>query len=147
VLSRAAQAALVRFLEHGASSGRWHGIAAGRSTRIVSATSREIESDVQAGRVPRELFFRLNAAMIHLPPLRERRDDLPRLTGRIVADLCTRHHRIRVELASDVHEALRAYEWRGNLRELEMVLEHAIVLARTDTVQLADLPERLWARG
>jgi DNA-binding NtrC family response regulator len=142
-VSRPAQAALARFLEDADGTPRAD---VRRSTRLVSATSRDLERDVQAGRFRRDLFYRLNAVTIALPALRERRGDLPTLTRTIVANLCARHQRPRVELAPEVHAALRAYEWRGNLRELEMVLEHAIVLARTATIQLTDLPKQLWGR-
>ena len=143
MLSGVAQAKLIRFLDEDRSADPRAEQTPTAWTRVIAATGRDLESDVQAGRFRHELFFRLNVVTIHLPPLRERREDLPRLTASILATMCHRHRRPSLELAPQVRAALAAHDWRGNLRELEMVLEHAIVLARTDMIQLGDLPERV----
>jgi DNA-binding NtrC family response regulator len=118
---------------------------AASSTRVIAATSRDLEKDVKTGRFRHDLFFRLNVVTIHLPPLRQRREDIPRLTAKILADVCLRHHRQPLQLAPDVRAVLGKYDWRGNLRELATVIEHATILARADMIQLTDLPERLLA--
>jgi DNA-binding NtrC family response regulator len=143
MLSGAAQAKLIRFLEDDRCDAPRIKDAADASTRVIAATSRELDDDVAAGRFRRDLFFRLNVVTIHLPALRERREDIPQLTAMIVAEACARHHRQPVRLATEVRTVLGAYDWRGNLRELATVLEHAVVLATTNTIALTDLPERM----
>lgn len=147
MLSNAAQAKLIRFLDEDRSATLGIEQTAGDSTRVIAASSRDLEADVRAGRFRHELFFRLNVVTIHLPPLRERREDIPQLTAKILAEICERHHRPPLQLTPEVRTALAAYTWRGNLRELATVLEHSVILARTNMVQLTDLPERIGRGG
>jgi DNA-binding NtrC family response regulator len=144
MLSSAAQAELIRFLDEDRPANAGTEQTATASTRVIAATGRELEKDVRAGRFRHDLFFRLNVVTIHLPPLRERREDMSHLIVKILADVCLRHHREPLQLAPEVHEVLAKYEWRGNLRELTTVLEHAIILARANMIQSTDLPERLF---
>ena len=145
MLSGPLQAKLVRFLEENASGNR--GQAADASTRVIAAASDDLEHNVHAGQFRRDLFFRLNVVTIRLPALRERPEDLPRLTDEVLTSLCIRHNRPAMELAPEVRAAFAAYDWPGNMRELATVLEHAIVLARTTALQREDLPDRLLARS
>jgi DNA-binding NtrC family response regulator len=144
MLSRGAQSSLVRFIDSAAGSPDADGEKV-VFARVLSATSRDLEHAVAGGRFSRDLYFRLNAVTIQLPPLRERRAELQELAAKILARLCMRHHRDGVRLDPRVHAVLVAYDWRGNLRELETVLEHAVVLARTNVVAPSDLPEQLLA--
>ena len=113
--------------------------------RIIAATNRDLESDVSSGRFRQDLFFRLNVIGLQLPPLRERRVDLSELTDHLLDSLCVRHRRSSIHLTSGARTALAAYDWPGNIRELVNVLERAVVLARSDTIDEEDLPDRLMA--
>jgi DNA-binding NtrC family response regulator len=89
------------------------------------------------------LFFRLHVIGIHVPPLRERLEDLPALTDHLLASLCVRYRRPPLRIANDVRAAFAAYDWPGNVRELVNALERALVLARDDTIHSEDMPDRL----
>jgi transcriptional regulator with PAS, ATPase and Fis domain len=92
----------------------------GVNVRVVAATNRELEDEVEAGRFRRDLFFRLNAAVIRIPPLRDRLDDLPSLAGTILADMG-----MHVQIEPATLGVLQSYEWPGNVRELKNVLASA----------------------
>ncbi|HEX6185246.1 MAG TPA: sigma-54 dependent transcriptional regulator [Pyrinomonadaceae bacterium] len=107
--------------------------------RVLSATNANLKEEAATGRFRQDLFFRLNTVEIHLPPLRERPEDLPPLA----AHFLRRHaHRYRKELTSfepAALEALTAYAWPGNVRELDHVVQRAVLLARGAEVKAADL--------
>ena len=112
------------------------------NVRILAATNRDLESAVQQGTFRRDLFFRLNVLTLRIPPLRERKQDIPLLAG---------HFLERVARTTGVHrtisdEALRRmldYDWPGNVRELENCLERACALSSSATLQIGDLPTTL----
>jgi len=110
----------------------------GVDVRIIAATNKNLAQEVQQGRFREDLYYRLNVIEIHLPPLRERREDIPLLAEHFV-------NRISSELARDVHgiapaalKVLMAYEWPGNVRELENVIERAIVTCRNGMLDEQD---------
>jgi NtrC-family two-component system response regulator AlgB len=113
--------------------------------RIISATKRELEADVRAGRFREDLFFRLNVVTIALPPLRERREDLTALTDHILTRLASRHGRGTLRLAPEVRRIFAGYRWPGNVRELANTLERAVVLSRGDIIAVEHLPDWLLA--
>jgi NtrC-family two-component system response regulator AlgB len=113
--------------------------------RIIAATNRDLEADVRCGRFRQDLFFRLNVIGLHLPPLRERREDLSALTDHLLESLRVRHRRASIHLTPAARRVLAAYDWPGNIRELVNVLERAVVLARGDGIDEEDLPDRLMA--
>jgi len=115
------------------------------STRIITATSRNLASEVRAQRFREDLFYRLNVIALRLPPLRDRRDDLPVLTDEILTNLSLRHHRRGLTLAPGARRAIDRYPWPGNVRELINALERAVVLARGDTIAAEDLPDQVLA--
>jgi NtrC-family two-component system response regulator AlgB len=139
------QAKLLRFLEE----HRFEPVGGGETVtvdaRIIAATNRSLDAEVQAGRFREDLFFRLNVIEIRLPPLRERLEDLPALCDRMLPALCARHRRAQLVLSPEARAALGAYRWPGNLRELANVLERAVVLARGEAIRTDDLPDRLLA--
>jgi two-component system response regulator PilR (NtrC family) len=111
--------------------------------RVLAATNRDVEADVEAGRFRQDLYYRLNVIRLNIPPLRERREDIP-----VLADLFLR--RFAPEMAKDVvgftPDALRAierYAYPGNVRELENVVERAVALASSRVIGLGDLPPEL----
>jgi two-component system response regulator AtoC len=97
--------------------------------RIVAATARDLESEVEAGRFRADLFYRLNVLRIHLPPLRERIEDVGILADQLLSGLSRRLGKPVQPLDREVLELLREYRWPGNIRELENTLERALILA------------------
>jgi two-component system response regulator PilR (NtrC family) len=111
--------------------------------RIVAATNRRLEEEVRAGRFREDLYYRLNVIEIRLPTLRERLDDIPRLVDHFM-DKCSRELGKEVYSCSDeAMEKLMAYPFPGNVRELENVIERAVALSRTDTIEVEGLPPAL----
>jgi len=139
------QAKLLRFLEEHRFERVGGGETITADVRIIAASNRNLEAEVGTGRFREDLFFRLNVIGIRLPALRERREDLPALTDHILAHLAARHHREALRLSPEGRHALQAYQWPGNVRELANALEHAVILARGDSIQVDDLPDRLLA--
>jgi len=108
--------------------------------RIVTATHRDLARDVKEGRFREDLFYRINVLSITIPPLRDRREDIPLLVDYFVARNNARlGTRIR-GLSADARKALIDYAWPGNVRELENTLERAMVLSDTDVIESSDLP-------
>ncbi|MDB5899876.1 MAG: sigma-54-dependent Fis family transcriptional regulator [Ramlibacter sp.] len=104
--------------------------------RIVSATHKDLQAEVQASRFRQDLFYRLNVIELSLPPLRERLDDLPPLVDAVLARLAAPG---QASLAPGVLDALRAYSFPGNIRELENVLERALAFANDGVIEVGDL--------
>jgi DNA-binding NtrC family response regulator len=111
--------------------------------RIIAATNKSLEQEVAAQRFRADLYYRINVIAIQLPPLRERREDIPLL----VAHFLRHHARENGKAVSHVHphalQRLQTYDWPGNVRELENVIERAVVLAATPTIGVTDLPPHL----
>lgn len=133
------QAKLLRVLE----TGEFERVGSSKSrhanVRFISATNADVNVEVSAGRFRQDLLFRLNTVEIHLPPLRERREDIPALAGHFLQQR-TRKYRKGIEgfdrMALDV---LQNHSWPGNVRELEHVIERAVLMARGNSIQAADL--------
>jgi len=115
--------------------------------RVIAATNRSLEEEVRAGRFREDLFYRLSVVRLHLPPLRERREDVPLLTRHFLQNgrfnKTPEGNRKIEQVSRDVMEALRGYDWPGNVRELLNVIERAVSFADTDTIELVDLPKHL----
>jgi DNA-binding NtrC family response regulator len=144
-LSAALQSKLLRFLEE-----RRFERVGGTATievdaRIVAATNRDLDGEVERGAFREDLFYRLNVLHIELPPLRERPEDLPALARHVLAMHAARYGRPALELDPEPQAMLARYRWPGNVRELVNVLEHAVVVCRGDRVRVEHLPDRLHA--
>lgn len=111
--------------------------------RIVAATNRDLRADVAAGRFREDLFYRLHVVPITMPPLRERREDIPLLIDHFVARNNVRLGTEIRGLDSEARRLLYEYSWPGNVRELENTVERAMVLAEGDQITTADLSERV----
>jgi two-component system, NtrC family, response regulator HydG len=107
--------------------------------RIVAATNVRIREAVTKGEVREDLFYRLNVFPIHLPPLRERRDDIPMLIGHFLQRFGTRHRKAVGRLTGRAMQALLNYRFPGNIRELENLIERALILTDSDCIDLAHL--------
>ena len=105
--------------------------------RILSATHKNLAALVEDGRFRHDLYYRINVIELRVPPLRERREDLPQLADAILARLATAQHRAKPVLHADAVEALARYNFPGNVRELENILERAFALADDDGIRAA----------
>ena len=112
--------------------------------RIIAATNRDLEVSVHEKAFREDLFYRLNVIRIHIPPLRERREDIPLLARHFLALHCRRSGRNLQGLAPDVLERLMTHDFPGNVRELNNVLEQAVALAVGPMIEVDDLPERFF---
>jgi DNA-binding NtrC family response regulator len=115
-------------------------------TRIIAATNRDLEEEIRRGNFRRDLFYRLNVFALHLPPLRERREDIPLLVDSFLLKLAEHRAQAPKALSSITLEAVQEYAWPGNVRELENALERAWILSPGDTIDIAALPERVTSR-
>jgi two-component system, NtrC family, response regulator AtoC len=107
--------------------------------RILSATNKDIEDMVRDGRFREDLYYRLNVARVAVPPLRERMEDLPLLAGFLLEKLRSRMGKGEARLGEDAMDALSAYSFPGNVRELENILERALIYSEGGTILAADL--------
>lgn len=113
------------------------------NVRLIAATNRDLRMLIEDGHFRDDLFYRLSVVTIELPPLRERRDDVPLLLSHFLQKHCTRYKMPVPSFADDAVELLTRYDWPGNVRELENVIEHAVVLGRSDVVRAEDLPSQI----
>jgi DNA-binding NtrC family response regulator len=111
--------------------------------RVVAATHRDLEGMIEEGTFREDLFYRLDVVPIEIPPLRERRQDIPALAEHFRADVNAREGRSVPGFALDVIQRLGAYEWPGNVRELENLVERLVVVASNRMVVINDLPAHL----
>ncbi len=111
--------------------------------RIISATNRDLEKEVKAGRFREELLYRINVITIHVPPLRERREDIPLLANHFLRKFEKQVGRSGMRFSKGAMRLLMNYHWPGNVRELENAVERAVILAETDVIHSHDLPEKL----
>lgn len=111
--------------------------------RLIAATNRDLEREVSEGRFREDLFYRLNVITIHLPPLRERREDIPLLSNFFVIKYAKKYKKELKGFTPEAMEALCAYHWQGNVRELENVIERSIVLCKKNVVAVDHLPKNI----
>jgi DNA-binding NtrC family response regulator len=137
--SPALQVKLLRVLEE----GEFRAVGAARPTRVdvrvIAATNVEFEKVVAEQRFRQDLYYRLSVIVVRVPPLRERRADIPLLMGQFLLNACSRAGR-RVDFTPAAIEALAACDWPGNVRELENTVERLVLFSRGATVDVADLP-------
>ncbi|MCM3874671.1 MAG: sigma-54 dependent transcriptional regulator [Pyrinomonadaceae bacterium] len=111
--------------------------------RLIAASNRDLEQEVEAGRFRRDLFYRLNVVPLLLPPLRTRREDIPLLAAHFVGKAAEKYQRSNLELEPVLIDALQEYEWPGNVRELENLIERLVVLTTGSKLGLEFLPDRM----
>jgi DNA-binding NtrC family response regulator len=115
--------------------------AKGVDTRLVAATNTDLWQEVQDGNFREDLYYRLNVITIELPPLRERREDIPLLATHFLRQYSEENQREVEGFSSQVMDALSDYHWPGNVRELENAIERAVVLCRGDSIDVDELPQ------
>jgi two-component system response regulator HydG len=111
--------------------------------RLITATNKELEAEVKEGRFREDLFYRLNVVPIHLPPLRERKEDIPLLADHFFRLYQEKNRKSIKGFLPKTIDTLMRYDWPGNIRELENVIERAILLCRSDYISPEDLPPPL----
>src|SRR5215510_9099142 len=135
----AQQARLLRALE----TGEFERVGSSRTqhadVRVISATNADLAALIRDGRFREDLLFRINTVEIRLPPLRERRDDIPLLAAHFLKEYATRYRKPLTKFHADAMRALLGYGWPGNVRELAHAVERAVLLAEGDTVRTVDL--------
>ncbi|MBI3091961.1 MAG: sigma-54-dependent Fis family transcriptional regulator [Candidatus Tectomicrobia bacterium] len=111
--------------------------------RLIAATNRNLEQEVQAGRFREDLYYRINVVQVSLPPLRARRDDIPLLARYFLKRCGEAFHRPGASLSQEAMRCLVNYDWPGNVRELENVVERGMTLAEGSSIEPWHLPEKL----
>ncbi len=111
--------------------------------RLIAATNADLESDVESGKFRADLYYRLNVIPVRIPPLRERKDDIPLLVDHFLKLYCEGVGRSQKSICPEAFEVLMRYDWPGNVRELENALERAVILEEGRVIAAEDLPERL----
>lgn len=145
-LAAAAQAKLLRALEERVVTRVGANEESPVDIRVIAATNKALEELVATNRFREDLLYRLQVVTLHIPPLRERREDIPAITTHLIAQLSQKHgHTVR-SLSPDARRALLGYDWPGNVRELRNVIERAVVLAETDDLDVRDLPPHVTGR-
>src|SRR6266700_2533284 len=108
--------------------------------RLIAATNKNLEQLVREGKFRDDLFFRLNVVRITMPPLRDRKEDIPILIRGFLRHFCKQNDKPLLDLAPDAMDALLTYDWPGNIRELRTAVEHGVVMATGPKITLRDLP-------
>lgn len=145
-ISPGLQAKLLRFLEEKQFERLGENRTRRADVRILAATNRNLQEEVSAGRFREDLFFRLNVVQILLPPLRERREDIPLLARRFLDFFARQLRRVAPELSPAALQALLAYSWPGNIRELRNALERAVILWPSRVIEPEALPVQMAPR-
>ena len=113
--------------------------------RIIAATNRDLEKDIREGRFREDLFYRLNVVPVTVPPLRERKEDIPDLAMHFFNIFCQKNRKELKNISPKTMDVLMRYEWPGNIRELENCVERAVIMARQEIIVPEDLPPHIRA--
>ncbi len=135
----ASQAKLLRVLQNGEFERLGAPHTSKVDVRIIAATNRDIEEDIRQGKFRQDLWYRLNVFPITVPPLRERLDDIPQLLEYFVDKFSRKQGKVITSIGETVLEELQQYNWPGNIRELENVIERAVITATGSSLALADM--------
>jgi two-component system nitrogen regulation response regulator NtrX len=109
--------------------------------RVIAATNKNLEELVKSGQFREDLYYRLNVFPIYLPPLRERKEDIPELVAYFTEKYCLKNNRRSVEISTGAMKLLQAYPWPGNIRELQNLLERLLILGDQKVISEHDLPD------
>lgn len=144
-MSRTMQIKLLRILQ----TGEYHLVGSTGfrkcDVRIVAATNRDLEELIRTGRFREELFYRLNIIDLRLPPLRERKSDIPILIQHFMKVFCAKHGKESLQMSPDAKETLNAYDYPGNIRELKNIIERLVVLENKGVIETHHLPRKVFS--
>jgi DNA-binding NtrC family response regulator len=107
--------------------------------RLIAATNKDLINEIKAGRFREDLYYRMNVVGIHLPPLRERKEDIPLLVEHFIRKYNTEMGKHCVGVDDEVMRLFMSYEWKGNIREMQNVIERAIIFAEDDVIKISDI--------
>ncbi len=142
-MSLTLQSKLLRFLQEKTFEPVGSFTARRVDTRVIAATNRDLEQEVNAGRFLPDLYFRLQVIQINIPPLRDRVEDIPLLVDHFLKSATEQHHRPPIGVTSDALDALMAYDWPGNVRELSNEIHRQVILGQSDKIGLSDLSAKI----
>jgi len=142
-LSPAAQVGLLRVLEEGTFERVGGEDTIKVDVRVISATNKDLKQEVDAGRFREDLYYRLCVVPIHVPPLRERKTDIPLLAEHFLKRAADEAGRKEIPLSHEALSAMMDYPWPGNVRELQNAIQHALVKYRGDVIELSHLPNTI----
>jgi transcriptional regulator with PAS, ATPase and Fis domain len=140
------QPKILRVLENGEMTRIGSEKSIKTNIRVIAATNKDLSEMVEAGLFRKDLYYRLNSVVINLPPLRERKDDIPLLVNRFVEDYCMEYGINILGITPEVMNIFINHSWEGNIRELKNVIERIVVLAKnntTDVIDISFLPQNL----
>lgn len=115
--------------------------------RIISASNKDLRRMVENGTFREDLYYRLNVVKIDLPPLRERKEDIPILVDSFIKNFCRQNNVDEPKLMPEVYNILTSYNWEGNIRELKNTVEHLVVFSRNGKIELESVPEQIIERS
>ncbi|MEK6715494.1 MAG: sigma-54 dependent transcriptional regulator [Candidatus Omnitrophota bacterium] len=115
-------------------------------TRIITASNQDLEALIKADKFRKDLFYRLNVISINLPPLRERKEDIPALVNHFIQKYNQKNNTKVSEISKDLLDLFYGYNWPGNVRELENTIEHAVIISKSEKITRAHIPEYLYLR-
>jgi PAS domain S-box-containing protein len=142
-LSPAIQVKLLRVLQEKSFEPLGGTASVSADVRVITATNRDLAGLIREGRFREDLYYRIKVLHIHLPPLRERRSDVPLLCDHFIELFNDRYKKAIAAVSDEVSAALLAYEFPGNIRELENILEHAFIFCKGETIEMDHLPPEL----
>jgi transcriptional regulator with PAS, ATPase and Fis domain len=111
--------------------------------RIMAATNKSLLEEIKKGRFREDLYYRLNVVEIHIPPLRERIEDIPEIVNSFLDEFKEKYNKPELSLSNSAMSILTAYSWPGNVRELRNVIERATVLSRSNVIESDDFPDKI----
>ncbi len=142
-MSLALQAKLLRFLQERTFEPVGSSTTRTVNTRIIAATNREMEGEVRSERFLPDLYYRLQVIQLTIPPLRERKEDIPLLAAHFIETAAAEHGRPVREMSNEVIEALKAYSWPGNVRELKNMIDRLTILGQGQKLTVHELPPHM----
>lgn len=142
-MSRKTQAKVLRIIQEQSFERVGGGISVQVDVRILAATNKDLHSEIEAGRFRQDLYYRLNVIPLHVPPLRERPEDIPLLLEDFLGELSHESALGRKEIEPEVVDILRFYDWPGNVRELKNFVERLVIMTPGRTIGMKDLPRDL----
>ncbi len=139
-MSLAAQAKILRVIQTGEFSRLGSEKFQSVDIRVIAATNKDIKKQITDGKFREDLFFRLNVVSINMPPLRERKEDIPLFVDRFIESVCRENGMIKKQISNDALEKLIEYNWPGNVRELKNVIESLVILSDAE-IEVKDIPD------
>jgi two-component system nitrogen regulation response regulator NtrX len=142
-MSLKTQAKVLRVLQEGEVERLGSAKTVNVDVRVIAATNKNLEAEIEKGTFREDLYFRLAVIPVHVPPLRERAEDIPLLVKHFLNQLGRENNRRPKQMTPAAMDVLKRYRWRGNIRELRNTIERLIIMTEGDAIDIADLPDSL----